>query len=138
MWPFNKKKKEIDYSEFIEELHIICKEWLHNQIHDLPEDELPPQEDIDQDILDMRNETFERMRPFIDESESIVQGSPNDKHNLNAFSKLIEEYNGHEQTTPIFTKLALSKVDNPKYQKGWPLFVVKTVADTWLEQSTSA
>ena len=138
MWPFNKKKKETDYSEFLDELHMLCKEWFHNQIHDLPEDELPPQEDIDQDILAMRNETYERMQPYIVASDSIVHGQPNDTYNTNALSKLVEAYNGHENTTPIFTKLALSKVDNPKYQNGWPLCVIKTIADTWLKQSTGA
>jgi len=137
MWPFKDKKKEIDYSIFLEELHILCKEWSQNQIGDLPEDELPSQEEINQDILDMRDGIFKRVLPFIQSSKSIVDDQPNDSQNLQTLSQLIEKYKGFEKTTPIFTKLALSKENDPRYKSGWPLCVIRTVGETWFEQSTS-
>ena len=138
MWPFKNKQKETDFTQFLEELHVLCKEWFHNQIHDLPEDELPPQEEIDRDIVDMRDDTFQRVLPFIQSSKSVVDGQPNDTHNLSSLYQLVEKYNGHESTTPIFAKLALSKAGEPKYQAGWSLCVVRVIAEAWLEQSTTA
>jgi hypothetical protein len=138
MWPFNKKKTEFNYTDFKDELHILCKEWFHTQIHDLPEDELPPQEEIDQDILDMRDDTFQRVHPFIQSTNAISNGDPDDTANSAALTELLEKYKGHEATTPIFTKLALSKAQEPKYNSGWPLCVIRVVAETWLQQSTGA
>jgi len=138
MWPFKKSNEAPDYTEFLEELHLLCKEWFHNQIHDLPEDELPPQEEIDQDIIDMRDDTFQKVLPIIESSNSVRDGLPNDSLNSKVILELVEKYQGHEQNTPIFTKLALSKVNDSRYKIGWPLCVIRTIAETYFEQSTSA
>lgn len=137
MWPF-KKKQVPDYSYFKAELHTLCKEWFDNQIGHLPKDELPPQEEIDQDVLGMRDEIFRKMLPQIESSNAIRNGGPDDEANLYALETLIEQFRGHGATTPIFTKLALSKADKSEYGSGWPLCVVRIVAESYLGQSTGA
>ena len=136
MWPF-KKKQVPDYSDFKAELHTLCKQWFDNQIGHLPKDELPPQEEIDQDVLNMRDETFRSMLPCIESSDAMKNGEPDDVANSNALKTLVERYKGHEATTPIFTKLALSKIEKPEYGSGWPLCIVRIIAESNLEQSTA-
>lgn len=135
MWPF-KNKQVPDYREFKAALHTVCEEWFDHQIGHLQKDELPPQEEIDQDVADMRVETFRRMLPHIESSNAIRSGEPDNAANSSALNSLIQQYKGYEATTPIFAKLALSKADEPAYAGGWPLCVVRVVAETYLEQST--
>ena len=133
MWPF--KKKKIDYTPLLDELYVLSREWFKNQYHDLADDEWPSSEKHEQDILQMRDRTFNRIEPFIKPSKAIHKGQPNDKLNAKAMKELVKKYKGYEKTTPIFTTLALSKVEDDKYQSGWPLCTIRLIAETWLEQT---
>ena len=136
MWPF--KTKQYDFPELKEELLLLCREWFKGQIKDLPEDELPPKEEIERDIIQMRDETFERIISTVPTKKFLGNdNTPNDVENEKVFKGLVDAYAGHENTTPIFTILALSKVSELRYQSGWPLCTVRLVAETWLEQSVS-
>jgi len=136
MWPF--RKKQPDYPELKEELLILCREWFEKQIGDLPEDELPAKEEIEEDILRMRDETFDRVISSVPAEKFLeTVRVPNDDENKRALEDLVKAYSGHEDTTPIFTKLALSKIGKPRYQSGWSLCAIRLVAETWLEQSVA-
>lgn len=65
MWPFSNKQP--DFPELKEELLTLCREWFKKQIGDLPENDLPPMEEIEKDILQMRDETFDRVTSFVPE-----------------------------------------------------------------------
>jgi hypothetical protein len=128
----------MDLSGLNEELLILCREWFQNQIGDLDEDDLPSEGEIEDDILDMREEISVRVSPFLESTNALAAGIPNDNGNIEALSELIEKYRGHEANTPIFTKLALSKYGQNQYQGGWPLCTIRVVAEAWLQQSTNA
>ena len=134
MWPF--KPKQQNFPELRDELLILCREWFERQIGDLLKEELPPQEEIEEDILQMRDETYARIISSVPVDKYLHKSkSPDDETNRLSLKGLVEAYAGHEATTPIFTKLALSKIDEPRYQSGWPLFAIRVVAETYLEQS---
>ena len=134
MWPFEPKQQ--NFRELKDELLILCKEWFKRQIGHLPNEELPPQEEIEQDIRQMRDETYERVIASVPVNKYLQKSkTPDDEKNRLALEQLAEAYAGHETTTPIFTKLALSKIDEPRYQSGWPLCAIRLVAETDLEQS---
>lgn len=130
--------KKKDFPELEDELLVLCREWFDGQIGDLPEDELPPQSEIEEDIAQMRNETLDRIKSVLANSDAIRNRAPDDAANSDALRALSEKYIGHEATTPIFTKLALSKHGVDRYQSGWPQCAVRLIAETYLEQSTGA
>ena len=129
--------KRKDYPELKEEFLVLCREWFQVQIGHLPPDELPPQSEIEQDISEMRDDTLNRIRATIRRANAIRRGQPDDAANADALTQLIEAYSGHEAKTPVFTRLALSKCDEPRYHSGWPLCAVRLIAETWLEQSVA-
>ena len=133
MFRFFKKK---GLTELEDELLLLCREWFDGQIGDLPEDELPPESEIEQDIIQMRDETLERIKEYISGTDAISNHVPNDAANSKAMKELSGKYSGHEATTPIFTKLALSKQLDDRYQGGWPLCTIRLIAETYLKQST--
>lgn len=136
MWPF--KSRQQDFPELKDELLVLCREWFKHQIGDLPKYELPPQEEIEEDILQMRDETYDRLMSSVPVNKYLQKStSPNDEANKMALEELVKAYSGHEKTTPIFTKLALSKIDEPRYQNGWALCAIRLVAETYLEQSVA-
>ena len=136
MWPF--RTKQPDHPELKEELLILCREWFQHQIGDLPEDELPPDEEIEQDIVQMRDETFKKLISTVTTKKFIGKtNEPDDDENRETLQELVKAYAGHENTTPIFTKLALSKIDEPRYQSGWALCTVRLIAETYFEQSVA-
>ena len=136
MWPFKKKAQE--FPELKEELLVLSREWFKNQIGNLPEDELPPEKEIEADIVQMRDETFARIISSVPVQRYLTNSNePADEKNTKALGEIIVAYSGHEDTTPIFTKLALSKVDEPRYQSGWGLCAIRLIAETWLEQSVA-
>ena len=136
MWPFRSKNRE--FTEIKEELMVICREWFQCQVGDLPADERPPQEEIEQDIIQMRDETYHRVISAVPRKKFLRDdGRPSDAENARALKLLVERYAGHEDSTPIFTKLALAKVSEPRYQSGWPLCMIRLVAETWLDQSAA-
>ena len=128
--------KKKGFPELEDELLLLCREWFDGQIGDLPEDELPPRSEIEQDIVQMRDETLERIKEFISDSDAIAKSVPNDAANWEAMNELSKKYSGHEATTPIFTKLALSKQSDDRYQTGWPLCTIRLIAESYLKQST--
>ena len=126
-------KKE--HPELAAELLVLCKEWFEGQIGDLPVDELPPDDEIEQDIIQMRDDTLRRVQDSLLRTDAIQKGKPDDAANSSALSELIRRYSGNESTTPIFTKLALSKYGVERYQSGWPLCTIRLIAETWAEDS---
>lgn len=136
MWPFSKKRD--GFPELEKELLVLCEEWFERQIGHLPKDELPARDEIEEDIVQMRDGTYQRIiaavppRRFLDGTEG-----PDDRQNRQTLAELLDAYRGHERTTPIFVALALSKVDDPRYQQGWPLAAIRLIAEVWLDQSTS-
>ena len=130
--------KKNDFSELEDEMLLLCREWFCGQIGDLPEDELPSRSEIEQDIVQMRDETLDRVRATLANSNAIKNRAPDDAANLEALNELSKKYVGHEATTPIFTKLALSKRGDDRYQKGWPLCAVRLIAESYLKQSIGA
>lgn len=136
MWSF--KKERSHFPELKEELLTLCQEWFAGQISDIPEDELPPHEEIELDAIQMRDRTYDRVlaavppRRFLD-----AAALPDDERNRRALSELTRAYVGHERTTPIFVHLAFSKLHEPLYQSGWPLCALRLIAETYLEQSTT-
>ena len=136
MWPF--KKKQRDFPEIRDELLLLCREWFQFQIGDLPDDDLPPQEEIEADIVQMRDETFDRLISSVPADRFLQKsGIPDDEKNRRALAALVKAYAGHDRTTPIFTKLALAKVDEPRYRGGWALCTLRLIAETYLEQSVT-
>lgn len=127
------RKKE--HPELAAELLVLCREWFEGQIGDLPAEELPSNDEIEEDILQMRDDTLRRVKDRLLSTDAVQRGRPNDVANSSALSELIQRYSTHETTTPIFTKLALSKHGDARYQSGWPLCAIRLVADTWAEDS---
>ena len=86
----------------------------------------------------MRDETFSRVISSVPVSKFLMQNNiPDDEENKKALAELVKAYSGHDNTTPLFTKLALSKTDEPRYQSGWALCTIRLVAETYLEQSVA-
>ena len=136
MWPFKRKQQE--FPELRDELLALCREWFQNQIGDLPDDELPTNEEIEADIVQMRDETFARVISSVPVNKFLSKNNtPDDEENKRILAELVKTYAGHENTTPIFTKLALSKINEPRYQNGWALCSVRLIAESYLEQSVS-
>ena len=117
---------------------MLCEQWFAGQLKDVPEDELPPKEEINRDMIEMRDEVFSRILPTLEAAECLSDGEPDDAANSKQLNRLVGEYEGLEATTPIFTKLALSKADQQDYQSGWPLCTIRLVAETYLKQSREA
>lgn len=138
MWPFEDESENKDFPELKEELLTLCREWFARQIADLPEDELPPREDIESDAVRMRDSVYDQVIAAVPPHKFLgTATSPDDEENQRVLQTLIQAYAGHESTTPIFTTLTLSKADEPRYQVGWPLCTVRVVAEAYLEQSTT-
>lgn len=130
--------KKKGFPELEDELLVLCREWFDGQIGDLPADELPPQSEIEQDIVEMRDETLQRILKILANSDALRNRVPDDAANSKAMTELVERYVGHEATTPIFTKLALSKRGTEGYQNGWSLCAIRLIAETYLDQSVGA
>lgn len=120
-----------DYPELEDELLVLCREWFDGQIGELPDDELRPQSEIEHDIIQMRDATLDRINKLLSNSDATRNRAPDDIANLNALTELLKKYAGHEATTPIFTKLALSKRGVDRYQNGWPLCTVRLIAESF-------
>ena len=129
---FRKKR----YPELEDELFLLCREWFDQQLGDLPPSKKPAKAKMEHDALEMRDRTMLRLEDAIARSDAIVKRKPNDVANLKAMSELTRKYSGHEAMTPIFTKLALSKSSDDRYQKGWSLCAIRLVAESYLKQST--
>ena len=136
MWPF--ERKDAGLPELHAELLVLCEAWFERQIGDVPKDELPPRDEIEDDIVRMRDGVFGRVigavpsDAFLDET-----GRPDDARNRARLEALADAYRGHEATTPILVGIALAKANEPGYGAGWPLAAVRLVAKAWLEQSTT-
>ena len=127
--------KRNSYPELEAELHLLCREWFEGQIGHLPPDELPPQEEIEADVLEMRNDVYRKLSPMLKSSSALRGRKPNDAENDTTLANLVSAYSGRESTTPILTKLALSKRGDERYQTGWPLCTIRLIAEAWLEES---
>jgi hypothetical protein len=90
-------------------LEVLTREWFQNQIRDLPPDELPPVEEMESDIADMRDETLQRVARAFDNTDCTRDGRPNDRANAAAIERLAAAFVGLERTTPIFAKLPYRK-----------------------------
>lgn len=133
MFQLFKKKR---YPELEDELFLLCSEWFDGQLGDLPASKKPAKAKIEQDALEMRDRTLRSLEDAIARSDAISKRKPNDVANLKAMSELTRMYSGHEATTPIFTKLALAKHTDDRYQEGWPLCAIRLIAESYLKQST--
>ena len=136
MWLINKRQQ--DYPELKDELLALCREWFQKQMRDLPEDELPAKEEIETDMVRMRDEIVTRIVTCAPAKNLLKENKvPDDEGNKRAIAELVEAYSGHEDKTPFFTTLALSKINEPRYQSGWPLCTIRLIAEAWLEQSVT-
>ena len=96
--------KRNSYPELEAELHLLCREWFEGQIGHLPPDELPPQEEIEADVLEMRNDVYRKLSPMLKSSSALRGRKPNDAENDTTLANLVSAYSGRESTTPILTK----------------------------------
>lgn len=116
-------------------VEILTREWFEGQLGDLPRDELPEEEVLEADIADMRDGVLRRVAGVLSASDAMTNGRPDDAANSAAMVRLVEAFAGLERTTPIFTKLALSKVNDPEYRSGWRLCAIRVIAETYLPQA---
>jgi hypothetical protein len=116
-------------------VETLTREWFQGQLGDLPPDELPGKDELEADIRDMRDSVLRRVAVVLRSSDALKGGKPDDSANAAAMTRLVIAYKGIEPSTPIFTKLALSKVGTPAYQAGWPLCAIRVIAETFLPQS---
>jgi hypothetical protein len=115
-------------------VETLTREWFRGQLADLPPDELPGKKELEADIVDMRDSVIRRIVATLKSSDALKNGLPNDPANAAALARLVIEYKELEPATPIFTKLALSKVGDPAYRTGWTLCAIRVIAETWLPQ----
>jgi hypothetical protein len=112
----------------------LTREWFRGQTGDLAPDELPSKAELEADIRDMRDRVLGRIADVLRTSDALKGGKPDDSANAAAMARLVVEYKGLESATPIFTRLALSKVGTPAYLAGWRLCAIRVVAETYLPQ----
>lgn len=88
-------------------LHALVSEWMAGQLADLPDDEKPPQQELDDDIVHMREEALARLMPTFQGCDALSRGEPEDEANASALRRLQASYAGLEAGTPIFTMAGL-------------------------------
>jgi hypothetical protein len=116
-------------------VEILSREWFQGQVGDLPPNELPDKQEMEDDIADMRDDILRRVDHVLSASDAVKNGEPNDLANRAAIVRLVEEYSDLDQSVPIFTKLALSKVNDPAYRSGWRLCAIRIIAETYLPEA---
>jgi hypothetical protein len=113
----------------------LTREWFANQTGDLPADELPGRDVLDSDVVEMRDNVIRRISEVLETSDALADGIPDDAANAAAVARLVDAYEGLDDTTTIFTKLALSKAGDPAFQSGWRLCAIRVIAETWLPEA---
>ncbi len=120
--------------ELVDAIHLLAEEWFEGQTADLSPEQLPPRDELEDDIAEFTDDVVERILPAFQATDCQRDGHPNDPANRAALSRLRNDYVGLEKTTPIFTALALSKHDEPPFSAGWPLCAIRLIAEIWLPQ----
>lgn len=113
----------------------LTREWFDEQLRDLSPEERQDQGLLEDDIAEMRDNVIRRISGVLETSDALADGVPDDAANAAAMARLVEAYEGLDSTTPVFTKLALSKADDPAYRSGWRLCAIRVIAETWLPQA---
>lgn len=127
------KRKPVDVSEHLRgPIEGWVREWMAAQMADVPEDECPSAEELEDDILRMRDEVLSRQQLTLSQFDGVRAGSPDDANNASALQRLVAAFAGQEANTPIFTALVLSKLGQPGYASGWPLCALRVVLETSL------
>ena len=116
----------------MEVLQAFCLEWHKNQYAGLSKRSWPSEKELTKKVNKMADGTIEDLVKLAATTDALSGDTPNDATNRARLKELKGAYEGLEKVTPIFTTLALSKENNVAYQTGWPLCLVRLVAEHFL------
>ena len=128
------KRKPVDVGSHLKgPIEAWVREWMVGQLADLPDDERPSEDELEDDIVRMRDEVLSRQQPTLNPFDGLRAGVPDDAVNRAALQRLKAAFAGMEADTPIFTSLVLAKIGQPDFASGWPLCALRVVLETSLK-----